>query len=82
MITGDALHHPVQVAIPHVGDNFCWDRERAAATRQLLLQQVSDRGALLLGSHFSGPTGVFLEPDGDAWRVEARHARTARNVRR
>jgi glyoxylase-like metal-dependent hydrolase (beta-lactamase superfamily II) len=82
VITGDALHHPVQVAIPHVGDNFCWDRERAAATRRLLLQQVSDRGALLLGSHFSGPTGVFLESDGDAWRVGAPQARSARNVRR
>lgn len=82
MITGDALHHSVQVAIPHVGDDFCWDPERAAATRRLLLQEVSDRRALLLGSHLSGPTGVFLEPDGDVWRVEARQARAARNVRR
>jgi glyoxylase-like metal-dependent hydrolase (beta-lactamase superfamily II) len=68
VITGDALHHPVQVAIPDVGDNFCWDGEIAAATRRRLLHRVADRGALLLGSHFSGPVGIYLEPDGGAWK--------------
>ncbi|MTD53292.1 MBL fold metallo-hydrolase [Amycolatopsis sp. RM579] len=71
VITGDALHHPVQVALPQIADNFCWDKELAEATRRRLLKWVSDRGALLLGSHFSGPVGVFLTPDGDAWKAES-----------
>src|SRR3546814_12790904 len=29
VITGDLIHHPVQVAIPHVGDNFCWNHDMA-----------------------------------------------------
>jgi glyoxylase-like metal-dependent hydrolase (beta-lactamase superfamily II) len=68
VITGDALHHPVQVATPDVGDNFCWDGEIAASTRRRLLHRVADRGALLLGSHFSGPVGIYLQRDGDAWK--------------
>lgn len=70
VITGDLLHHPVQVAIPHVGDNFCWDQDMARSTRRTLLKRVADRSALLLGSHFSGPTGIYLKPSGDAWIVD------------
>jgi glyoxylase-like metal-dependent hydrolase (beta-lactamase superfamily II) len=69
VITGDALHHPVQVAVPHVGDNFCWDAELAESSRRALLHRVAERGALLLGSHFSGPTGVHLRRAGDAWEA-------------
>ncbi|HEY0940015.1 MAG TPA: MBL fold metallo-hydrolase [Steroidobacter sp.] len=70
VITGDVLHHPVQVAIPHVGDNFCWDQQLATSARRRLLEQVSNRKALLLGSHVSGPTGIYLKPDGDSWTID------------
>src|SRR3546814_3834685 len=72
VITGDLIHHPVQVAIPHVGDNFCWNHDMARSTRRTVLERVADRSALLLGSHFAGPTGVYLTPDGEAWIVEDR----------
>lgn len=70
VITGDLIHHPVQVAMPDVGDNFCWDQAMATSTRRTLLDRVSNRGALLLGSHFSGPTGIYLKADGDAWMID------------
>lgn len=70
VITGDLIHHPVQVAIPHVGDNFCWNHDMARSTRRTVLERVADRSALLLGSHFAGPTGVYLKPDGEAWIVD------------
>ncbi|MGI5132987.1 MBL fold metallo-hydrolase [Pseudonocardia sp. CA-107938] len=69
IISGDALHHPVQLAAPAIGDHFSWDAELAGTTRRELLADVAQRQALLLGSHFAGPTGVFLEPVGDAWRA-------------
>src|SRR3546814_2308733 len=62
--------YPVQVAIPHVGDNFCWNHDMARSTRRTVLERVADRSALLLGSHFAGPTGVYLKPDGEAWIVD------------
>jgi glyoxylase-like metal-dependent hydrolase (beta-lactamase superfamily II) len=69
VISGDALHHPLQVALPDVGDNFSWDDAAAKSSRRRLLEGVASSGALLLGSHFSGPVGVYLEPHGDAWKI-------------
>lgn len=69
VITGDLIHHPVQVAMPHVADNFCWDADMAHTTRRNMLDRVSRTHALLLGSHFSGRTGIYLRPDGDAWTI-------------
>jgi len=76
VITGDVIHHPVQVAIPDVSDNFCWNEEMAHNTRRQLLGDVANRGALLLGSHFSGPTGIYLEPDGNVWQLRKSDGRT------
>src|SRR3546814_14648113 len=42
----------------------------ARSTRRTVLERVADRSALLLGSHFAGPTGVYLKPDGEAWLVD------------
>lgn len=75
VITGDVLHHPVQIAIPHVCSNFCWNEAQATATRRLLLKRVADRRALLLGSHFSGPTGIYVKADGEAWTFDGAERR-------
>jgi glyoxylase-like metal-dependent hydrolase (beta-lactamase superfamily II) len=70
LITGDVLHHPLQVALPHISSNFCWDVNMATRTRRIVLERVASRGAVMLGTHFAGPTGVYVKPDGDAWKVE------------
>ncbi len=69
IITGDVLHHPVQVAMPHINSNFCSDGALATVSRHSVLDRASRLGALMLGSHFAGPTGIYLEPDGDVWKV-------------
>jgi glyoxylase-like metal-dependent hydrolase (beta-lactamase superfamily II) len=70
LITGDALHHPIQAALPHRFSNQCWDDNMAAATRRDLLDRMASRHAVMLGSHFAGATGVYITPHGDAWKVE------------
>lgn len=70
LITGDMLHNPVQAALPHVSSLLCWDGEQAAATRRKVLGRVANSGTVLLGTHFPGPTGVYVTTHGDAWRVE------------
>lgn len=69
IITGDTLHHPLQMALPHICSTFCWDEAQAIATRRSILDRATQSQALLLGTHFSGPTGVRVEADSDAWRV-------------
>jgi glyoxylase-like metal-dependent hydrolase (beta-lactamase superfamily II) len=70
IISGDFIHHPVQLAIPDIDDNFCWDHDLARATRRAMLARLSSSGALLLGSHFAGPTGIYIAASGDTWRPQ------------
>ncbi|MEV7598913.1 MBL fold metallo-hydrolase [Kitasatospora sp. NPDC089797] len=65
LITGDSIHHPVQLSHPHV--HSCVDVDPAAAirTRARLLGGLADTDALLLGTHFPRPTaGTVRREDG------------------
>lgn len=71
VLTGDVIHHPLQIALPEVSSNFCWKPDTAVATRRTLLEGAASDRTLLIGAHFAGPTAVYAIPDGDAWIVEA-----------
>lgn len=70
LITGDAIHHPVQCTDPTVG--FVTDEapDQASATREALLRRSAGLGALTLGTHFPSPPGGYVVPDGAVWRFE------------
>ncbi|KJK59328.1 MBL fold metallo-hydrolase [Saccharothrix sp. ST-888] len=69
VITGDCVHHPVQLAEPAVGSCVDIDPAQAARTRARLLEQLADTDTLLLGSHFPRPTGGLVRRSGDAFRL-------------
>jgi glyoxylase-like metal-dependent hydrolase (beta-lactamase superfamily II) len=68
VITGDLMHHPVQVARPHWQDIADVDQEQALRSRLAFLERFGDERTLVLGSHFATPTGGRLVRDGAAWR--------------
>jgi glyoxylase-like metal-dependent hydrolase (beta-lactamase superfamily II) len=70
VITGDMIHHPIQACEPDVCSVFCEDEALARSTRKTFLRKVSDTSALVLGTHFAGPTGVHVKSDGEVWRME------------
>jgi glyoxylase-like metal-dependent hydrolase (beta-lactamase superfamily II) len=70
VLTGDLLHHPLQIALPRHPARFDMDRVVAADTRARFVERYARRAALVIGSHFSGPTAGWIVPDGDAWRFE------------
>jgi glyoxylase-like metal-dependent hydrolase (beta-lactamase superfamily II) len=70
VITGDLMHHPVQIAHPDWGSSADFDKAQAEATRQAFLARYAGRPVLVLGTHFAGPTGGRLLRDGDAYRLE------------
>jgi glyoxylase-like metal-dependent hydrolase (beta-lactamase superfamily II) len=70
VITGDLMHHPVQIAHPEWGSGADTDKAQAEATRHAFLQRYTGRPVLVLGTHFAGPTGGRLVRDGDAIRLE------------
>ncbi len=70
MITGDIMHHPVQMAHPDWAPSFDSDKAAAIATRKRVLDEVADQPILVIGTHFAGPTAGRVRRDGAAFRFE------------
>ena len=70
VITGDLLHHPIQMAEPDLPGNFCIDAQRACKTRRKFLQDYENKKAFIIGSHFCDPTGGWIISDERNWRFE------------
>lgn len=69
VITGDMAHHPIQFAEPDLAAPADTDRSLAATTRRRFLAERADDGALVIGTHFGGPTAGRVVADGQAWRL-------------
>lgn len=70
LITGDAFHHPCQIARADWATVADFDREASSATRRRMLQELEASGALMLGTHFAEPTAGRVVRDGDTWRLD------------
>lgn len=68
VITGDALHTSVQCARPDWHFIYDADPVQAVASRRALLEQVSEGGHLVIGSHFWLPSLGHAEAEGRAFR--------------
>ncbi|WP_411138601.1 MBL fold metallo-hydrolase [Streptomyces sp. C10] len=77
LITGDCIHHPVQLLHPDIGSCVDSDPHQAAATRHHLLASLADTGTLMLGTHFPSPTGGLVQSHGDSYRLTPRPAAPA-----
>lgn len=70
VITGDLAHHPIQFADPDIGAPADSDSGQAAKTRRVFLADRQEDGALVIGTHFGGPTAGRIVANGDGWRLE------------
>ena len=66
VITGDVMHHPVQMAEPWVTP-FDSDVEQAAKTRREFCARYADGPVTVLGTHFHHPAGHIVT-HGPGWR--------------
>ncbi|KMO96859.1 MBL fold metallo-hydrolase [Streptomyces roseus] len=73
LITGDSVHHPVQLSHPHVSSCVDIDPALAVRTRARLLDALADTDALLLGTHFPRPTGGTVRRENGRYRLLAEH---------
>ncbi|WP_432100396.1 MBL fold metallo-hydrolase [Streptomyces sp. WAC 04229] len=69
LISGDCIHHPVQLARPGISACVDVDPEQAEATRRRLLGGLAGTDTLLLGTHFAPPTAGRVRTHGDAYRL-------------
>jgi len=58
VLSGDVLHHPVQIERPHWNSIYDQDRAEAQATREQLVADIADTGTYLVGAHFAGPSAL------------------------
>ncbi|MGH7316340.1 MAG: MBL fold metallo-hydrolase [Candidatus Rokuibacteriota bacterium] len=68
VITGDLMHHPVQVAEPEWHTSFDTDPVEARETRRAFCGRYADRSVTVLGTRFHHPTAGRIVSHGDAWR--------------
>src|SRR5947208_259235 len=65
LITGDFMHHPCQIARPHWSSTADSDPDQAQRTRERMLEELSERPVLVIGTHFAGATAGHIVRSGD-----------------
>jgi glyoxylase-like metal-dependent hydrolase (beta-lactamase superfamily II) len=70
VITGDVMHHPIQVAMPAHPATFDMDKQAGARTRVDFVARFQDKPVLVIGSHFADPSAGFIVRNGDACKLE------------
>ncbi|MET0325025.1 MAG: MBL fold metallo-hydrolase [Ilumatobacteraceae bacterium] len=64
LITGDFMHHAVQVAAPEWCSHFDTDPQQGERTRREFIEDVADTDLLVIGTHFGGPgSGRIVSTD-------------------
>ena len=69
LITGDFMHHPCQIAHPEWCSTADSDPVQAQQTRERMLDELSKRPVLVIGTHFAGATAGRIVRDGDSYRL-------------
>jgi len=61
LITGDCIHHPVQMTRTDWCSSADYDQAQGQATRETLLDTYVDKDILIIGTHFATPTAGHIK---------------------
>ncbi len=67
LITGDLVHHPIELAAPHWAMVADVDSPRCSATRREVIDRYGDGRSLILGTHFGGTSGGYFDASARTW---------------
>jgi glyoxylase-like metal-dependent hydrolase (beta-lactamase superfamily II) len=56
LLSGDVIHHPIQLADPALAIHDEFDRALSESVRRTLIERLTDVDTLLLAAHFPAPT--------------------------
>ena len=68
ILSGDLMHHPIQVLRPEWSSGFCADPVLSAETRRHILERISDTNTLVLPAHFPTPTWGVIQSSSKGFR--------------
>ena len=60
LITGDFIHHPVQMTKTDWCSSADYDQEQGQLTRETLLEKYVDQNILIIGTHFATTTAGYI----------------------
>ena len=69
VITGDLMHHPIQLVEPLRHGNFDMDKAQGALTRQAFVERFANSRVMVVGSHFCDPTSGWIVRHGSGWKL-------------
>lgn len=61
LITGDCIHHPVQMTHTDWCSSADYDQAQGQVTREELLEKYVDQDILIIGTHFATPTAGHIK---------------------
>lgn len=70
VVTGDMVHHPIQLHRPEYASSADTDSAAAIKMRRESFARWEADNALVIGTHFSGPGAGHLVAEGDGWRYD------------
>jgi glyoxylase-like metal-dependent hydrolase (beta-lactamase superfamily II) len=65
VLSGDMMHHALQLRYPEWSTRFCSDPDQARATRAAFFAKYAGTGMLVVPAHFPTPSGIYIERSGD-----------------
>ena len=71
VITGDMMHHPIQVAMPEHLATFDMDKPAGAKTRVAFVERFQEKPVLVIGSHFADPGAGYIVRNGASWKLKS-----------
>jgi glyoxylase-like metal-dependent hydrolase (beta-lactamase superfamily II) len=71
VITGDMMHHPIQIAMPEHAATFDMDKPAGAKTRVDFVNRFQEKPVLVIGSHFADPGAGYIVRNGAACKLQS-----------
>ncbi len=68
VISGDLMHHPIQLGHPEWLCTFDADPDQGCKTRRAFMERYADRAVLVFGTHFASPSAGHIVKKEGAFR--------------
>ena len=70
VLSGDVVHHPIQIAYPEWNSRYCVDPDQSRASRKKFVDRHADRDTLILPAHFASPTVGRIVANGERCKYQ------------
>ena len=70
VLSGDVVHHPIQIAYPEWNSRFCVDPGQSRDSRRKFVARHADRDTLILPAHFASPAVGRIVGNGERCKYQ------------